>query len=893
MSKKKLLFLFLLLINISCLLATDFIDIESIKISLKNKTPITTYPDKNLNLVFNIENLSDNPLSYTYAFKLPDGFRTIEEAPSQIDITPKSNDIEFISVNVKKTTLAKDYEVIFILTCNGKTKSLTIPITVLPFHKIDIQLTDKPDFLTQNKIYTFNYMVTNNGNVSSEYNIEFLNTEQKLKILDYPKTIYLALGQNKLIPIKIETAKDIPKDIKAFTYFKVTNKEDYAQSNRAILSILPTRNVISEPYEKIYMSIQANSYKQAQEDVKTEYTFSGNKKFDAIENSDLSFVVKSNNTSNKINEIFLNNKEYFIRYSDIYKKIEFGDNSFPVPRQVDSGGGEGLNLFYKDFGLMYYNKKENKSEVYKDISYYFKTTDTKLHITETKKNQKSDTIVTFENLFNVSGLLFNVTLSKRTDNKADSNAYYSNIKSNIANIFFYDLTFEQKDENFINTTTDYRAGNIYALLYLDKDFLIKTNSTMYRTNLKKDPAKIMQEKIVSNINLEYKKIGITVERNQDMDVGNIPKFHMEENNYKMYFSNALTAEFQNKTDKLRNQTQSKQEYFFTQSFKINKNQRYNFYVKDTVQKEAENQNTSSDWVNNINAGFSADYDLSLIASLSLRYNTNIYKKKDVSYISNELINASLRIKNLQFSYNLYSDKINNKITDYMYASYSLPFSVPLYRRKNFYNLFIKINNQNDPKFNFNKILVRLSNMESKRQYLSIAKENGRINFYGLSKGTYAVTMDLSTVPTGLTAKQILPIDVYLDKDCNTQIDLVEACTLIVNVTQYTNDALVSTGIQYEKDLAIENLKNIYKLSNILVEIKSNGRLQRKLTDSNGNAVFSNLITGDYDVKVFDSQMPEFHYLQDYQRKISLKSKDKKTIDAKVVPKKRLIKFADD
>ena len=105
----------------------------------------------------------------------------------------------------------------------------------------------------------------------------------------------------------------------------------------------------------------------------------------------------------------------------------------------------------------------------------------------------------------------------------------------------------------------------------------------------------------------------------------------------------------------------------------------------------------------------------------------------------------------------------------------------------------------------------------------------------------------------------------------------------------TNEAHYVTGKSSGYN---ENAKLIedHGLRNTIVELRNSSEVKRAVTDNQGYFEFEELRPCKWTFKVYDDNLPEYHYLEKDTFELELKPGQRGEISAKVLPKKRRIRI---
>ncbi len=143
----------------------------------------------------------------------------------------------------------------------------------------------------------------------------------------------------------------------------------------------------------------------------------------------------------------------------------------------------------------------------------------------------------------------------------------------------------------------------------------------------------------------------------------------------------------------------------------------------------------------------------------------------------------------------------------------------------------------------------------------------------------------------------MKISIQAKEEKYVEIGITRGAVLAGRIVLYSSVKDSTAGLQKEegqkyyllgdgKTKVVEH----YGLPDILVEIKEDGKVQRRITDSEGRFVFEGLRSGRWTVKLYKYNLPEHYRFEKDTFEIKLRPGEKKEILVKVVPRKRKIRF---
>ena len=208
---------------------------------------------------------------------------------------------------------------------------------------------------------------------------------------------------------------------------------------------------------------------------------------------------------------------------------------------------------------------------------------------------------------------------------------------------------------------------------------------------------------------------------------------------------------------------------------------------------------------------------------------------------------------------------------------------------------------------------------------AVTDEDGYYSFPSLKPSIYYLRIDKSKIGLNKVMTRKVPMEVIVKGGEIKQIDLgiTTAAAFTGKIFVYTvvndsssdhfsaekmhehQDEFYVSGnsngplkkLKNEKGNGVTNgkvkLKKDYALENITIELKREDEVQRRLSDKNGRFAFEDLRPGKWSVKLYDFNLPEYYQFERGTFEIELKPDEKKTIEIKVIHKRRKIRFIND
>lgn len=188
----------------------------------------------------------------------------------------------------------------------------------------------------------------------------------------------------------------------------------------------------------------------------------------------------------------------------------------------------------------------------------------------------------------------------------------------------------------------------------------------------------------------------------------------------------------------------------------------------------------------------------------------------------------------------------------------------------------------------------------------ISDNGGNFGFPSLKPGMYYLNVDTSSIGTNRIPNLKTPIELLVKGGEKTTINIpvTQAVCLMgrIMVYRYENN--------FDKASPSGELRNIdesryvfgndnssdskliedYGLVNVLIELKNNTEIKRVITDRQGYFEFKELRPGIWTLKIYNNNLPEYHYLEKDTFELELKPGQITKVSVKVLPMKRRIRI---
>lgn len=180
---------------------------------------------------------------------------------------------------------------------------------------------------------------------------------------------------------------------------------------------------------------------------------------------------------------------------------------------------------------------------------------------------------------------------------------------------------------------------------------------------------------------------------------------------------------------------------------------------------------------------------------------------------------------------------------------------------------------------------------------AVSNVRGEFIFPSVAPGPYQMTLDRASIGRDQVTEQDLPITLEVRAGEVTEVELglvrgarVSGSVLIV-AAEANGDAggAVVVGDPRRSD----GPQEARGLANVLVELVREQEVLRRVTDHGGRFLFENLRPGAWRLKVYDHNLPAYHYLETPEQDLALEPGETVEVTIRVLPRVRQIRFIDE
>jgi hypothetical protein len=233
------------------------------------------------------------------------------------------------------------------------------------------------------------------------------------------------------------------------------------------------------------------------------------------------------------------------------------------------------------------------------------------------------------------------------------------------------------------------------------------------------------------------------------------------------------------------------------------------------------------------------------------------------------------------------------------VEYTIPLGLPIAKKKNIGTVKGYVYDE-ESHLPIPDVILKMDNATA------LTNKKGRFSFASVKPGVHYLNVSAAEIGLDRIAVQKTPIEVNIKggKETWLEIGISRYASLSGQVALYRfennhngnpagdlheNHHVIGTG---EHNGAFYNgestLHKVHGMKNILVELRNDSEVMRRLTDREGRFEFEEIRPGKWTLEIHQGHLPEYHYFETDALDFKLKPGEKKKVSVKVLPKKRPI-----
>jgi len=941
---------FLLLIANFCTagIASVWAEASGVQVRPAGSELIEVRPREVVTTVFRVSNNTDKKRDFEAQVKLPAEWKVITtEFP--FELGPHQTDVRLVSFFVPLRTLAGKYEGTYVVSDRNFpsiSDLYTISVVILPVTKCEVKLLEVPQHVIAGEDYEARFIVINQGNVTANVSVN-IESEKGYPATADTERFPLGPGESRLVDVAVKTDAAIRRKMRHRLRFGVRTPglrkgEEVEAEAISFVELIPRITGVEDRFHRLPVEIKLRGVMQDREE--SIYGFqteiSGRGTLDEQGEKHIDFLFRGPDIRDR--SILGQRDEYHLSFwTDTYE-IHVGDRVYslsPLTELYTYGRGVEGKLTLDDLTLGAYHAESRwiqpeEQQAGANVKYLIEEKYS-IGLNYLSKKQMSTSG------YSSSALADNEILSLRgefeptknidldleygwgrQDGKAgheDDTAYRVKI-SGYEDWVSYQLNVVHAGPDFPGYYSDMDFWSGGLAVPVAERFTLRGDYRREKQNL--DLARALHSAPLD----EYYRLGVDYRlktgtrlsfdyRNRKReDRLPAPGFDYGERTFGVSAAHSfkkssvhVSGEWGKTQDQLTGESSDLQNHRASIYFRRTAKESYRGYLeyRSDANFEGEKRDT-------ITAGLGASLRVTERTSLGLDVRTSDYRGS--SYEGRDIV--EMRLSHLFTNGNRMS--VQGRHTSYQGSSreresvlmveYTIPFGLPVSRKTSTGGIRGRLHNQ-ETGCGIPNIVLRLNGATA------VSDRRGNFVFPCLAPRTYYLRVDTGVIGLDkVTARKTpLAIEVKGGEETRVEIAITRSASLKGQVVVYPflnmnsrmegdrsevlmgngNDNRSSTNKRNPAHDEGRQPSESYGLANILVECRRESETHRRVTDREGYFRFEKIRPGRWTLKVYDGNLPEYHYFEKGTFEMELQPGEQRIVAVKVLPKKRPIQMIED
>ncbi|MGB3996813.1 MAG: hypothetical protein WBK71_09205 [Acetomicrobium sp.] len=890
-------------------------------------------PGEIVSLSFVVENMTGKEETFEESLALPEGWLVITP-PDVFTLREGEETVRVLAFQVSATADAREYPITYSVRSKRDyaiRDEATVRLSVFAVSDIKFFLESAPDTVMSGESYEIRARLANGGNATIAVVVSARSTSKYPITFLSEKELTLSPGESAPVALLVQTPSKLAKSARHIVILEASSKED--PSVRTSLSV--ATEVLSQKAEiDLYhripttLTLRAMGERNGDDSDGFDVEFKGNGTLEEGGRKRVEFLFRGPDTQDK--GLYGERDEYYMNYFDPNLDLRLGDQSYGLSRLTSySRYGRGVEAKYhpeeRSFGFgSYYLENRFTLPDWEEKGVYVGgalSPSAKLKLNYLRKERDSykntprikDDVYSIEGEFNPVGdmrlgLEYAEGERKKGGRKYEDEAYRAELSGSLGETrYYFSKTHAEPDFYGYYNDSDYMSSSFNFPLSSRMRGYVSYSG--YETNLDKrlDKGDTSTKETLFQTGINYSLsqgwyARFAYDNFSRKDRIYPSKYDIKEEAYRLSvgrsagnFNYRVEARYADQYDRIRGISASPWNYSFYASYMPSDELFLTFYGGFGDNAAIRGSRLLSD---QDNLGFSfrwlATEQLTLIGWYT-KYNFDSKRPEsdqysfELKYMMPDESYWTFKIRRYDWEYSEYVE------TDYL-ISYSIPIGIPVGKKKSLGMLIGRVwRSQEEGKAPLTNAVVTLNGSK-------VATDaSGRFTF-AAPPGEYLLDVSRASIGLGNTAAEKLPMKVSVEagETANVELTIVEAAVLRGQVVLGVDES--AYGPNHNELVVVGEPNNngtngsaeVSKVfRGILVELSRDDEVIRTMSDDEGKFTFMELRPGTWKFKVYDYNIPAYHYIQNPEMDITLLPGEKKDITVKVVPKKREIKILEE
>ncbi len=906
------------LLIIPLLLAAQFLlkaDGREVEIRPVGDETIEAEPRGIVTAVFQVINNSEKKREIVPGTVLPGGWKLVT-GDFPFELGPGEADIRLVSFLIPQKTAAGAYEVTYSVE-DRQDPSVRdrrgASVTVLAVRRLSLKRLESPEYAIAGEEYESLFVVINDSNVENTVLIAVESGDGFPFTLDAGELI-LSPGDSKQVAVNVKTRENLPRKVRHHLRVtaRVSEHEGVKAKAQSVVEIIP-RVARGEYWHTIPTEISIRQvYRHREEDeMGFQGRISGEGTLDEEGRHNISFLLMPQGFPETT--LLPEQGTYRLGYWTESYELYLGDRPYSLSRLTESSlygrGVEGkLNVENFSLGSYYMQTRSPAAPVTEVAGYmdYSFNEENSLGVNYLKKHQDTEIdIVSLEGQIEpYDSTRIAAEYAVGSEERKDD-AYLLRLWGDQTWISYL-LTLRHAGPGYPGSSRDMDFFSARFSLPLSESISLNTGFRHEKHNIDLNPA-LASAAYTEGYDLGFAwkletetSLSARWQTSRRRDLMFLPDYNSLQESVKFAIRQSsgqlsidASVEAGKDSDWRNNHISLIERYTVSTGYRPTDNRAYKIYVIHDA------GGPIGDAVSRTSVGLDCFFQLWERTYLHTRLQTNNYQESH--YLGSEYAGLEFghtfsnrsRIS-LRGDYSSYRDP-DRENEFFLRFEYTTPLQLPVSRKKNIGTVSGYIYNEETNK-GIPDAIVRLDGATA------ASNKNGRFRFPTVKPGSYYLHVDTSRAGRGLISTRRMPLEVSVEgaKETAVEVGVTRSASLLGRVMVYRFEKKdrsdLEGGTVAEDRFSGEkgdSLASDHGLANVLLELKSASEEKRVLTDRKGRFEFSDLRPGKWTLKIYEDELPRYHYLESDTHDFDLKPGQIEELHVRVLPQKRTMQIIEE
>ncbi|MGB2868902.1 MAG: SPOR domain-containing protein [Bacteroidota bacterium] len=874
---------------------------EGVDVRPSGPARITASPGSILATAFRVVNTTQDKQSYDVELVLPTGWRTITRE-SQFDLDAGQADARLLSVAIPLETGPGEYNIHYRIrdrSASPHSADASLLVVVAPVYKLALTLLEAPRFVVAGSPYEISYLLTNRGNTVTEVQLAVRINPELPTHLD-SLLVKLAPGEARALVLKVETeVLEAKVDNSVELYAKSSDDSTIFVRASSVVEIVSQSTKQDVVFHELPVYLRLRGLTQeGRNSSQVEVFGSGSTTEERTDR--LEFLFRGPETQSK--SVLGERDEYRINYKSGRYEVFAGDGSYslsPLTELGRYGFGVGGRAGVGDFLVGgYYNQTRYYEPAQKQTAGFVtyqpqEGMEVGLNYLRKQDLVQGD-VVTLRSLSRpLGGMDLDLEYGLGSRGGIQDNAYGIRLSGRREGMN-YDLRYVQAGTNFSGYYKDVNFKSVGFNVEPLKNVKMEAFARIEDRNLGRDSLlNTAPYDRFYRVGANYSDfLAVYYRQTSQEDMLPSPKYRNLEDAVQVrvgqdivgvnVYANFDVGAAQNRLLDNSKSYPFKRVALFT-SLKPVATQSYSTsfeYSSDrNILTDEQQERLSASLSGWILLGQATQFQVNLYgsrlnASTNQTYTLLEFSLDHIFPFQHRII---LRGRRSVISSAFDVDRIATRETAFA-LEYAIPIAIPLKRITAVGQLRGVVVDEEGK--GVENVLVNAAGSAA------ITDRSGEFLFPALQPGTAYLNVDKASIGLDRITGQLLPtqIEIRGGEEGHIELNVLRSSTITGTMQLYGSK---------EQGLGDSSRPEMIELSGqpgVFLELSSGREILRRVSDSRGRFLFTDLRPGHWTVRVVGGNIPEYHYVENESAEFDLKPGSKAEILMKVLPRKRIIRI---